>query len=102
MHCAALALSLFLYTASIVVVGTDKDNATRGHSAGKIFLWIFPILLEFSVHCCVNVLIHKDPLARGSNIVNANFGEWLNNESVRIIERADTVFVILLGAGKDI
>ena len=91
-----------MYAASVVVVSTDEDNVTRGHSAAKISLWIFPIFLEFSVHLYVNVLIHKDPLARGSNIVNANFGEWLNNESVRIIERADTVFVILLGAGKDI
>ena len=93
-HVIAVSLSMISYIASIVVVRTDVGNASLGFSIAKVLLWVLPIFGEFTTHCIVNWDISKH--------FDANSGVeiWLREEAYEIIERTDTVFIILLGAGE--
>jgi hypothetical protein len=103
-HVVSLTASTLAYSIAIIVVRTDDPDATRGHSVGKVLLWIIPIIWEIIAHIYVNRNIqsysHDDKDAESVSPPNENPGEWLHKEANEIITRADTVFLIFLGAGE--
>ena len=111
-HIVTLFISMLSYTTSVVVVRTDNGHASRGASIAKVLLWILPIFVELAVHFFVNREFHRNisatseskstqPAQTNTNAnENKDLKDWLQKEISSLIERADTVFVILLGVGK--
>jgi hypothetical protein len=103
----SLAASAAAYVVAIIVVRTDDPDITRGHSVAKVILWIVPIFLEMGVHIYVNKDMQcqvpdaeKKAIDKLTGVSFERRRNWLLEEANEIITRADTVFLILLGAGE--
>ena len=101
-HVIAISISAILYIISIAVVRSDKEDVTRGHSIGKIILWILPIFLEFFTHCFVDKryihsVVAKD--TKDNKDVADQKENWERKQAKGIMLRADSVFIILMGVG---
>ena len=104
---ATLAASAAAYIIAIIVVRTDAPTVTLGHSIAKVLLWIGPIFLEMAAHVYVNRnmeckrrIEQNVSQSASSRPAFEERRDWLLVEANAIITRADTVFIILLGAGE--